>query len=217
MIINRHISLITISRNLSIVEKTIKYPPGKRNIICHVCGKRGYKAFQCKNRMQKNMCQNIGTYYKGQTYFFALGYHIVSDKSYLLVDCMATKHMTDKSKFINFDQKFEPGNRFVELADGSRENDLVLKRGNTCIYLHNRKVYICRCILKMLYIYQLLNKIYFRYRRWQKWCAHKFWVWQLIYPYGAVLHITLRGRLYYLKISFLPEMPLLTYILGIKS
>ena len=25
------------------------HPPGKTNIICYICGKRGHKAFECKN------------------------------------------------------------------------------------------------------------------------------------------------------------------------
>ena len=59
---------------------------------------------------EKYFCLNIRTYSKGQTYFFALGYHIVPGKSNLLVDCSATEHIiTDKPKFINFDQDFEPG------------------------------------------------------------------------------------------------------------
>ena len=117
-------------------------PPGKTNIICYICRKRGHKAFDCKNLMQRDFCHNTRTYSKGQTYFFALGY-IVLDKSNLLVDCRATNHViTDKSKFINFDQNFEPGNHFVELVDRNRVNNIVLKRGNACIYLHNSKGHV---------------------------------------------------------------------------
>ena len=94
-------------------------------------------------------CQNIKTYSKGETYFFSLGYDTVSNKSNFLVDCKTTEHViTDKSKFINFDQNIEPWNHFVELADGSRANNIVLKRGNACIYLWNSNGHICRCILK---------------------------------------------------------------------
>ena len=88
--------------------------------------------------MQKDFCQNIQIYSKGQTYFFTLRCDIVSDKSNLLVDCRTT----DKSKFIHFDQNFEPGNHFVELADGSRANNTLLKRGNTCIHLCNSKGHV---------------------------------------------------------------------------
>ena len=85
------------------------HPPGKTNIICYVCGKWGHKAFECKNWRQRDFCHNTQTYSKGQTYFFTLGCDIVSDKSNLLVDCRATHHViTDKLKFINFDQNFEP-------------------------------------------------------------------------------------------------------------
>ena len=90
-------------------------PPKKTNIICYICKKKGHKALQCQNQRQKDFCQNMITYSKGQTYFFALGY-IVSDKSNLLVDCRLTEHViTNKLKFINFDQNFEPGNHFVEI------------------------------------------------------------------------------------------------------
>ena len=82
--------------------------------IIYVCGKRSHKSFECKNRRQKDFCQNIQTYSQGQTDFFILEYDIVSDKSNLLVNCMATEDViTDNSKFINFDQNFEPGNHFV--------------------------------------------------------------------------------------------------------
>ena len=111
--------------------------PGKTNITCYVCGKRAHKAFERKNRRQRDFCHNIQTYSKGQTYFFALGYNIVSDKNNLLVDCGATEHViTDKSKSINFEQNFEPGNHFVELADRSQVNNIELK------YLRNSKRHV---------------------------------------------------------------------------
>ena len=56
------------------------HPQRKTNIICCVYGKRGHKAFEYKNRRPKDFCQNIWTYSIGQTYFFALGYDIVSNE-----------------------------------------------------------------------------------------------------------------------------------------
>ena len=71
-----------------------------------------------------------------------------------MVDYRATEHVViDKSKFINFDQNFEPGNHFVELADGSWENNIMLKKENAHIYLHISNGHICRCILKNALIY----------------------------------------------------------------
>ena len=39
--------------------------PGKTNIICYVCGKRGHKAFKCKNKKQSDFCHDIKIYSKG--------------------------------------------------------------------------------------------------------------------------------------------------------
>ena len=134
------------SNNYNISPSEVKY--------CYICKKKGHKAFQCQNKRWKDFCQTIKTYSKGQTYFFALGYDIVLDKSNLSVDCGVTKHViTDKSKFINFDQNFKPRNHFVELVNGSQASNIMLKRGNACIYLHNSSWHIFRCILKnALYI-----------------------------------------------------------------
>ena len=113
---------------------------GKTKIICYICKRKATKLFNVKTEGKKIFCQNIRTDSKGQTYFLTLVYDIVSDKSNLLVDCSATEHVIiNKSKFINFDQNFEPGQHFVELADGSQANNIVLKRDCAYIYLCNSK------------------------------------------------------------------------------
>ena len=49
----------------------------------------------------------------------------------LLVDCGATAHIiTDESTFSSFDQSFKPETRYIELADGTRSNNVALKRGD---------------------------------------------------------------------------------------
>ena len=117
--------------------KKIPPSPRKTNIICYVWRRRGHKAFDFRNKRQSDFCRNIRTYSKGQTYFFALGYVIISDKTNLLVNCGATNHViTDQS------QNFEPGNHFVELADGSQANNIVMKKGDACIYLSNSKGHV---------------------------------------------------------------------------
>ena len=94
----------------------------------------------------------------------------------MLVDCRATEHViNDKSKFINFDHNFQPGVHFDKLADESGVNDIALKRGNACFYLQNSKGHICKCILKMLYVFQLLKQNIFSVQvAIKKWCAYKF-------------------------------------------
>ena len=55
-----------------------------------------------------------------------------------MVDSRTTEHViNDKSKFINFDPNFVSGNHFVELANDSQVNNIVLKRGDTWIYLQD--------------------------------------------------------------------------------
>ena len=96
----------------------------------------------------------------------------------------------------------------------------VLKRGNTCIYLCNSKGYICKCILKnALYIPTFKQNI-FSVQAATKNGVHlsfKHDNYQLIYPRGVVFNITEKMFVLSEKILFLPEMPLMTYILDIKS
>ena len=55
----------------------------------------------------------------------------------LLLDTGATSHIiNDKSKFVDFDKKFDPSTHFIELADGSRAN-VVLGRGNAQVKLYD--------------------------------------------------------------------------------
>ena len=47
----------------------------------------------------------------------------------LLVDCGATAHIiTDESKFSSFDESLKPETHYIELADGTRSNNVALKR-----------------------------------------------------------------------------------------
>lgn len=54
----------------------------------------------------------------------------------LLVDCGATSLIiSDKSEFVRFDNNFDPSSHFIELADGSRTNNLVFGRGDASVIL----------------------------------------------------------------------------------
>ena len=49
------------------------------------------------------------------------------------VDCGATTHVTDMSKFTKFDDTLKPDKHFVEFANGTRANNVALKRGDVDI------------------------------------------------------------------------------------
>ena len=151
---NQQIITIIITRKIITIGKTIVFTPGKTNIFCYICNKNGHKAFQCQNKRRKDFCQNIKIIQKTKPISLLPDMILFQIKVICWLTAGATEHViNDKSKFINFDQNFEPGNHFVKLANVSRANDIVLKRRNACIYSLNSKGLICRCILKnALYI-----------------------------------------------------------------
>ena len=54
----------------------------------------------------------------------------------LLVDCGATSHIVcDENRFECFDQDFDAKSHFIELADGSRSNNVVHARGKATIHV----------------------------------------------------------------------------------
>ena len=54
----------------------------------------------------------------------------------LLVDCGATTHIiNDESKFLFFEKNFNPNDHYIELADGSRTNNVAMKKGTAKLYL----------------------------------------------------------------------------------
>ena len=60
----------------------------------------------------------------------------VRDSTRLLVDTGATSHIiTDKCKFISFDKTFNPSHHCIELADGSRNDKLVVGRGDASVIM----------------------------------------------------------------------------------
>lgn len=57
----------------------------------------------------------------------------------------ATSHIiTEKRRFTEFDLSFDPKKHYMELADGSRENNVALKCGDTEVYLQDSNRKVCR-------------------------------------------------------------------------
>ncbi|KAF2358480.1 Reverse transcriptase RNA-dependent DNA polymerase [Trinorchestia longiramus] len=122
-------------------------------IICYLCGKSGHKKVECKNYSAKKnrwcsicksashdtkFCRKKDTVkakatdskdVKGSFCFRVTTDSesaSVVDSANLLVDCGATAHIIcDKSKFVSLDKNFDPSKHFIELADGSRMNNIV--------------------------------------------------------------------------------------------
>ena len=64
-------------------------------------------------------------------------FNTIRDNS-LLVDTGATAHiLNDKAKFLNFDDKFNPVNHYIELADGSRACGIVSAKGRAKVLLRD--------------------------------------------------------------------------------
>ena len=67
------------------------------------------------------------------------GENNLSDSVYnLLVDCGATTHIvTDPNKFIRKREDFNPENHYIELADGTRQNNVVVAKGDARVSIIN--------------------------------------------------------------------------------
>ncbi|KAF2344883.1 Reverse transcriptase RNA-dependent DNA polymerase [Trinorchestia longiramus] len=139
-------------------ERVMKVKDSK--IICYLCGKSGHKKVECKNYSAKKnrwcsscksashdtkFCRKKDTVkamatdskdVKGSFCFRVTTDSesaSVVDSANLLVDCGATVHIIcDKSKFVSLDKNFDPSKHFIELADGSRMNNIVDAKA----YLH---------------------------------------------------------------------------------
>ncbi|KAF2349910.1 GAG-pre-integrase domain [Trinorchestia longiramus] len=136
-------------------------------IICYLCGKSGHKKVECKNYSakknrwcsicksashdtkfcrKKHTVEGIATDSKDVKGCFCFRVTTdsesasVVDSANLLVDCGATAHIIcDKSKFVSLDKNCDPSKHFIELADGSRMNNIVDARGDARITLTDAK------------------------------------------------------------------------------
>ncbi|XP_061748966.1 uncharacterized protein LOC133547165 [Nerophis ophidion] len=77
----------------------------------------------------------------GTSFVFQASHLVLPDgikQNGLMVDCGATSHIiTEKSKFTRFDDTFNPNKHYMELANGTRKNNVALKRGDAVVLLRN--------------------------------------------------------------------------------
>ena len=155
---------------------------------CFTCKRRGHRSRECRsnaNRRWCDICKNATHDTKfcrklkdsakfvyessaqdnDTKHFFAFKVTNVSEKTpdfSLLVDCGATTHIiNDESKFIQFDDNFDPSCHIIELADGRRLNDSARKRGNACVELSDVHNNVHKCILyNALYVPSFSQNIF---------------------------------------------------------
>jgi len=120
----------------------------------------------------------------------------------MLVDCAATTHIiTDKSKVVCFDQNFNPNEHFIELADGSKKNNLALGKGTAVVKLLDANDVYHDCKLNnALYVPSLKTDIFSV----QSATSHGSCVTfdrenAVLSCNGTEFNIVKQGRLYYLN------------------
>ena len=140
------------------------YKAKKDHIVCYGCRKAGHKISECRSkkrwcdicknqthdtekcRKKKNASDSTkavretseSMHEEKHSFVFQVGVDVtnIDNVNGLLVDCGATTHIVhDVSKFIRFDAEFNPEHHYIELADGSRSNNVALKRGDASVDL----------------------------------------------------------------------------------
>ena len=163
------------------------------NLTCYACGQRGHKAQNCddkmKNRLWCNFCKTTthtdkscrrkpresvvkhmnsdGDNFDSQSFAFKVDAFNddVSQANALLVDCGATTHVvTDASKFDCFDKQFNAEKHFIELADGTKSNNVAQKKGTVKMTLNTSEGKSVDAVLENVHI----RKIYSLYKQPQK-------------------------------------------------
>ncbi|XP_028291069.1 uncharacterized protein LOC114478151 [Gouania willdenowi] len=111
------------------------------------CRRRAKRKDDAKQTSEKQ-----DNYEEDQTMVFKASQDLLPDNIKLngiMVDCGATSHIiTDEEQFTQFDKTFDPNKHFMELADGSKMNNVALKRGDALIKLLNSEGKYVRVTLK---------------------------------------------------------------------
>ena len=121
------------------------------------------------------------------------------------MDCGATAHIiTDQSKFSSFDQTFRPESHYIELADGTRSNNVALKRGNVNLPITDSTGRCVNASLKnALYIPSYPQDIFSVQAATEKGASVIFHPQsaELISKDGTKFNIEKHGKLYYLHVG----------------
>lgn len=124
--------------------KTFGY---SKNKWCNICKNKTHFTKDCRrNRNKSESVNNISSSTNASDHQFAMKVNeydsldsldVVNNN--LLVDCGATSHIiTNKDLFVKFCDKFNSSSHYIELADGSRKNNIVYGKGDACVHITDR-------------------------------------------------------------------------------
>ena len=109
-----------------------------KNRWCDICKNNSHNTTVCRKRNAVKSVENTYGDNDNSTddhsFLFKIGVDLGETRSMdvqsILVDCGATAHIVnDRSKFIEFDKSFNPEKHFIELADGTRTNNVAMGKG----------------------------------------------------------------------------------------
>ena len=208
----------------SSIMKNKDFPRGK--VVCHNCGISGHISPECRkpkqNRKWCSKCRSASHTDKecrrqdkakkvaddsnGHSFAFTVSeenecYFQASQGEQFLVDCGATTHITNKDEnFVSIDKTFSPEKHIVELADGTKSNNVVEKKGTIRTSLRTSTGEIVEVTLdNVLYIPSYPHCL-FSVRAATKKGAKFYFAddgGEMIAPDGTTFPITQRDRLYY--------------------
>ena len=227
-------------KNDSSVMKINSGNQKQKPVVCYSCGQPGHKSNVCKNKGINNKkwcsyckldnhtnktCRNKGKAAEqvkqcndGELHHFSFtlntcGPHEISNDLFL-VDTGATTHIVNcDSNFISFDKNFDPETHFIELADGSKTNNVALKRGTVEIFLRNTSGNVVLGTLDdVLYVPSYPHNIFSVQAATVKGACINFFPEsaQLVTGNGTKFEIEKFGKLFYLRNNSLSTSSLCT-------
>ena len=117
----------------------------RNKLWCSFCKTTTHTDKACRRKLIGSVVKHVTSDVdsNSSTLAFKIGDVVDSDDTLsqvnsLLVDCGATSHVfTDASKFANFDKQFDLQKHFIELADGTKANNVAVERGSVKLTMNS--------------------------------------------------------------------------------